>query len=256
MIGQTVSHYRVASKLGAGGMGVVYEAEDTRLGRRVALKFLPEDLEHDAQSLERFQREARTASALNHPNICTVYAIDEHETPALHRHGVARRPDPGAADRAPEPIELGLILLDARHPDHGRARVGARQGDRSPRHQAGQHLRERKRPGQGPGLWPGQDRRGARPAPEDSGMVTMARVDDLTKAGSTMGTVSYMSPEQARGQLTDARTDLFSLGAVIYQMGTGNPPVPGRHLGGYLRGDPEPRAGGGEPDQSPAPRGV
>jgi serine/threonine protein kinase/tetratricopeptide (TPR) repeat protein len=224
MIGQDISHYRVTSKLGAGGMGVVYEAEDTRLGRRVALKFLPPDLAQDAPSLQRFQREARAASALNHPNICTVHAIEEYES----QHFIVMELLEGqslAAMISAGPLEIGTLLdlsiqiADALESAHGKGIV---HRDLKP---ANVFVNTR---GQAKILDFGLAKVGVqRAAPEDSGMVTMARADDLTKAGTTMGTVSYMSPEQARGQLTDARTDLFSLGAVMYQMGTGSPPFPG-----------------------------
>ncbi|HEV8117695.1 MAG TPA: serine/threonine-protein kinase, partial [Thermoanaerobaculia bacterium] len=224
MIGETVSHYRVGSKLGAGGMGVVYEAEDTRLGRRVALKFLPPELAQDSPTLQRFQREARAASALNHPNICTVHAIEEHES----QHFIVMELLEGqslSAMISAGPLETGILLdlaiqiADGLESAHGKGIV---HRDLKP---ANIFVNSR---GQAKILDFGLAKIGtARPAPEDSGMVTMNRADDLTKAGSTMGTVSYMSPEQARGQLTDARTDIFSLGAVIYQMATGDRPFPG-----------------------------
>jgi len=224
VIGKTVSHYRVASKLGAGGMGVVYEGEDTRLGRRVALKFLPAELAQDVPTLQRFQREARAASALNHPNICTVHAIEEYES----QHFIVMELLEGqslAEMIAFGPMEVGKLLdlsiqiADALESAHGKGIV---HRDLKP---ANIFVNSR---GQAKILDFGLAKIGAAPAqPETSGMVTIAREADLTKAGSTMGTVSYMSPEQARGQLTDARTDLFSLGAVMYQMATGSRPFPG-----------------------------
>jgi len=224
MIGQTISHYRVASKLGAGGMGVVYEAEDTRLGRRVALKFLPVELAQDAPSLLRFQREARAASALNHPNICTVHAIEEYES----QHFIVMELLEGQTlaeliRTRPLDIEtlldLAIQIADALESAHGKGIV---HRDLKP---ANIFVNSRS---QAKILDFGLAKiEVARSATEGSGMVTMARTDELTKAGATVGTVSYMSPEQARGQLTDARSDLFSLGAVIYQMATGSPPFQG-----------------------------
>ena len=226
MIGREVAHYRVTSKLGSGGMGVVYEAEDTKLGRHVALKFLPAELAQDADSLSRFQREARAASALNHPGICTVHAIDEHEG----QHFIAMELLEGEtlAERIRKgPFELGSLLdlgtqiADALESAHSKGIVHRDLKPANifvtPRGQAkildfGLAKIERARPAGGA---------------EHSEAPTAVQPNELTTAGTTMGTVSYMSPEQARGQLTDARTDLFSLGTVLYQMATGVLPFQG-----------------------------
>jgi non-specific serine/threonine protein kinase len=219
MIGESVSHYTVTKRLGSGGMGVVYEAEDTQLGRHVALKFLPPELAKDTAALERFQREARAASALNHPGICTVHAIEVHEgqhfiaMELLEGETLAERVARGA-------IELGTLLdfavqmADALESAHAKGIV---HRDLKP---ANVFVTPR---GQLKildfGLAKIDGLRETRNA--DSEAPTAVRPNELTKAGTTMGTVSYMSPEQARGQVTDARSDLFSLGTVIYQMATG-----------------------------------
>jgi eukaryotic-like serine/threonine-protein kinase len=288
MLGRTVSHYRILEKLGSGGMGVVYKAEDTRLHRFVALKFLPETLTKDRQALERFQREAQAASALNHPNICTIYDIGEFEgQPSMAmeflegqtlREMIAGRtpsglggvgaglptapgqvapPSPGAAPglltRAPQgvPLRIDMLLelsiqiadaLDAAHAkgithrdikpanifvttrgqakilDFGLAKLSGSAGV-PPAEAEASRLRpegEQQR---------GQDARataGGTPAPQDAPTASIDP-ERLTSPGTALGTVAYMSPEQARGEKLDTRTDLFSFGAVLYEMATGRP---------------------------------
>jgi len=225
VIGETVAHYRVTSKLGSGGMGVVYEAEDTRLGRRVALKFLPPEMARDTAALERFEREAQAASKLNHPGICTVYAIDQHEgqhfiaMELLEGETLAERIRRGPLEILPL-LEIGIQIADALESAHAKGIV---HRDLKP---ANIFLTAR---GQAKVLDFGLAKiERARPAGgESSEAPTAVQPNELTSAGTTLGTVSYMSPEQARGQLTDARTDLFSLGTVLYQMATGQLPFPG-----------------------------
>jgi serine/threonine protein kinase len=226
LAGQSVSHYTVTRKLGSGGMGVVYEAEDTRLGRKVALKFLPADLAQDAASLERFQREARAASALNHPNICTVYAIEQHERQQfivmelLEGETLAQRIGKQSFDVLTL-LEMATQIADALESAHAKGIV---HRDIKP---ANLFVNAR---GQVKILDFGLAKiEAARRATDGqaSQLETLVARDELTMPGSTVGTVSYMSPEQARGQLTDARTDLFSLGTVLYQMATGTLPFTG-----------------------------
>lgn len=225
MIGKTVSHYKISSKLGSGGMGVVYAAEDTRLGRQVALKFLPAEMARDSNMLERFQREARAASALNHPGICTVYDIDQFEgqhfiaMELLEGETLAERIRRGPSEILPM-LECGIQIADALESAHAKGIV---HRDLKP---ANIFLNSR---GQAKILDFGLakiERLKSAVGMEESKAPTMAP-QDLTSMGTTMGTVSYMSPEQARGQLTDSRTDLFSLGTVLYQMATGILPFQG-----------------------------
>ncbi|MCM2256107.1 MAG: protein kinase [Vicinamibacteria bacterium] len=226
MIGESVSHYRIKARLGSGGMGVVYEAEDQKLGRHVALKFLPAEMAQDKGSLERFQREARAASALNHPGICTVHEIDQHEG----KHFIAMELLEGEtlADRVRRgPFDLGALLdtgiqiADALESAHAKGIV---HRDLKP---ANVFVNAR---GQIKILDFGLakiDRTRAAIAGDHSEAPTAVQPHELTTAGTMLGTVSYMSPEQARGQVTDARTDLFSLGTLLYQLATGTLPFPG-----------------------------
>ena len=226
LIGTTLSHYTILRRLGSGGMGVVFEAEDSRLGRRVALKFLPTDMEQDTQSLERFQREARAASALNHPNICTVHAIEQHE----RQHFIVMELLEGqtlAQTIGHQPIEMQTLLgmaiqiADALESAHAKGIV---HRDIKPANIFVSPRGQVKILDFGLAKIDAARRGGALAA---SQVDTLVARDELTQPGSAVGTVSYMSPEQARGQLTDARTDLFSLGTVLYQMATGALPFQG-----------------------------
>jgi serine/threonine protein kinase/tetratricopeptide (TPR) repeat protein len=225
LVGRTVSHYKVTKTLGSGGMGVVYEAEDTRLGRRVALKFLPPEMAQDTQLIERFQREARAASALNHPNICTIHSIEQHE----RQHFLVMELLEGQTlaqlmGRHPFPMErllpLAIQIADALESAHAKGIV---HRDIKP---ANLWITDR---GQIKildfGLAKIERTTAADQGNAASQMETMA--GELTSPGAAVGTVSYMSPEQARGQLVDARTDLFSVGTVLYQMSCGVLPFTG-----------------------------
>ncbi len=251
MIGETISHYRIVSRLGAGGMGVVYEAEDTRLGRKVAIKFLPDELSADSEAVQRFLREARVISTLNHPHICTLYDIGSHANPSTS----GRSSDAQAAGRSgpigkqfmvmelldgqslkdriargpltvDEVLELGSQIADALEAAHAQGIV---HRDIKPANLFVTRRGTLKVLDFGVAKL-GQSSRG------DGDASPLGATDQLTTMGTTIGTVSYMSPEQARGQEIDARSDVFSAGVVLYEMATGQLPFQGATVATIFEG--------------------